>query len=62
MIATRQPQKTERVLHMFKKMNLFFFDEEEITLHDFIWFYGVYAFIIFLMLLVVLPALLVSVN
>jgi len=27
-----------------KRINLYFFGEEEISRHDFLWFYGSYAF------------------
>jgi hypothetical protein len=39
-----------------KKLNVFFFGEEEISLHDFLWFYGFYAFVISLTMLVCIPA------
>ncbi|MCA1064810.1 hypothetical protein QTG56_24705 (plasmid) [Rossellomorea sp. AcN35-11] len=30
---------------MIRKSNLYFFGEEDITTHDFAWFYGFYAFL-----------------
>lgn len=41
---------------MIRKMNDYFFGEEEICLSDALWFYGIPAFTLLIMLTVVLPA------
>lgn len=41
---------------MMKKLNLYFFGEEEISLHDFLWFYGMIAFITFVAAVAIIPA------
>jgi hypothetical protein len=43
------------MLIILKKLNLYFFGEEEIGLSDAIWFYGMYAVTGIIALTVVLP-------
>jgi hypothetical protein len=46
----------KRKLSLQQRLNLFFFDEEEICLSDWLWFYGGILFSVFITLAVCIPA------
>lgn len=51
-------EKKSRTL--MKRINMYFFDEEDICLHDFLWFYGTQCFALFVCLIVTITGLVLN--
>ena len=50
------------MLDIFKTLNLYFFNDEDITLSDSLWFYGTMGAMILITIFVIIPALITNIG